>query len=179
VPLVGTQQPSQAATLSGQMAASGQVQMAASGQIHMSADTPALRAGQSVDIAAHPAYNRGVGIYDSVFSGERSGQVKCFGPCLTSYHLGSEVTLYRDPDQSWAPAGTVQTGVMPDRNYQIAMNDGSFLTVVDGRLKFWDDVRRDELSIYDNYGYEWDGTPEFGGWADAKHPSRAEPTQSD
>ena len=33
------QQPSQAATLSGRMAISGQAQMTASGQIHLSADT--------------------------------------------------------------------------------------------------------------------------------------------
>ena len=92
-------------------------------------------------------------MFDSVrLSGSEYVQLKCFGCHMTEFALGDAVTLIPrsriGDDVSWIPAPAT---------FQVALSDGSFLTVLDGRLRCRDRARRDGLPVVDSYGVPWSG----------------------
>lgn len=100
-----------------------------------------------------------MGTYDIVRSpaGEVA-QVKCFGCLMTEIHIGEAVALVPrsrlGDDISWHPTPST---------FQVALNNGAFLTILDGVLRYWDDARRDGLPLFDSYGVPWSGDPNRAG----------------
>ena len=92
-------------------------------------------------------------MFDTVFGkvGEVA-QVKCFGCLMAEIRIGDPAELTprsrTGDDVSWIPRPTT---------FQVAMDDGSFLTVLDGHLRSWDRVRRGGLPVVDAYGVPWSG----------------------
>jgi hypothetical protein len=117
-----------------------------------------------VDRAARRVYNLNVGAFDTVLSSTREAQVKCFGRASKEYEIGSVVTLYEEPPNERDEHRTCVE--LPERNYQVAMDDGSFLTVIHGRFRFWDEIRITDLPVFDRYGRAWDGSLDTAGFVD-------------
>lgn len=94
-----------------------------------------------------------MGMFDTVIgqAGE-AAQVKCFGCRMVEISNGDRVELTPrsriGDDVSWIPRPTT---------YQVALDDGSFLTVLDGYFRGWDRVRRGGLPVVDSYGVPWSG----------------------
>ena len=94
-----------------------------------------------------------MGMFDSVLlpSG-RVAQIKCFGCGMGQVRVGDKVELVprsrTGDDISWIPRPAT---------FQVALDDGSFLTVLDGYLRVWDRQRRGDLPVVDSYGFPWSG----------------------
>ena len=99
-----------------------------------------------------------MGMFDDIqWPDGRRAQVKCFGCEMKLFTKGDSVHLMPAPR-----AGTVpEANVAPD-SFQIAVNDGSFLTVRDGLLAEWDGRRQSDIPVFDNWGTTWAGDPATG-----------------
>ena len=99
-----------------------------------------------------------MGMFDDIqWPDGRRAQVKCLGCEMKLFTKGDTVHLMPTPR-----AGTVpEADVAPD-SFQIAVNDGSFLTVRHGRLTEWDRRRQSGLTVLDNRGTTWSGDPATG-----------------
>jgi len=94
----------------------------------------------------------------------RRAQTKCWGP-LTEYTVGDSVQLdpYISSGEDAGVLWSISDAGEPPFSYQIPVKRdrlflGSYLTVIDGKLTFWDDERRENLVLVDNRGCPWDGT---------------------
>ena len=94
-------------------------------------------------------------MYDEVdWRDGRRAQVKCLGASMKHLKPGDRVQL--------APTQLSSIGsafLEAPSDFQIAMRDGTFITVVSGVLQSWDGLRRPTLPVVDNRGAEWDGEP--------------------
>lgn len=121
-----------------------------------------------------------MGMYDSLHTGDRCGQVKCLGKSLSDFVPGDEVTLRRIPDaaelaelgeeppapgagasteefSAWAEhpyTKAVYDGVpRPERSWQIPMSDGSYAFFDGGRfVGFVTDGPRRGVPVVDRWG---------------------------
>ena len=103
-----------------------------------------------------------MGMFDTVVSNDgQSAQVKCFGSFMEVFELGSRVDL--------VPVKRLETDVLPSslpESYQVAVNDGTFITVLGGEIVAWDSSNDPELMTVDNYGQPWSGDPRDGAYSD-------------
>ncbi|MPY36071.1 hypothetical protein FNH09_34020, partial [Streptomyces adustus] len=76
-----------------------------------------------------------MGMFDDIHTGNRCGQTKAFGRTLAHYCTGDTV----DP-------------VDGRTHVQIAMPDGGWLHVRDGRIHSWQETPAPDLPPYDNFG---------------------------
>lgn len=100
-----------------------------------------------------------MGMFDSVrLPSGRIAQVKCFGCGMTHVRIDDKVELVprsrTGDDISWVPRPAT---------FQVALDDGSFLTVVDGHLRACDQHRRGGLPVVDSYGFPWSGEASSAG----------------
>jgi hypothetical protein len=65
--------------------------------------------------------------------GERNGQVKLWENACLTYHVGDKV----------GPSGA---------QYSIAMREGGYVHVSDGRIAGWEDYPTPNADVYDKYG---------------------------
>ena len=94
-----------------------------------------------------------MGMFDDIYwpDGRRT-QVKCFDRLLRCFSQGDEVQL--DPPARY---GEAMPYVVPPVSFQIMVGDGSFITVVQGALHSWDEVRDPDLLLVDIFGWPWQG----------------------
>lgn len=114
-----------------------------------------------------------MGMFDSLHTGDRCGQVKCLSNSLADFVPGDEVTLYRRLDgadhaaraaslaatrpdledtaghRAWVSAHREELDLLsigeaqPLRDFQIAMSEGGFAQFADGRFLSWTDETSD------------------------------------
>lgn len=99
----------------------------------------------------------GVGMFDEVdWLDGRRVQVKCLGASMQYLTPGDRVNLVPSSrDGSDLPLPHV-----PD--FQIAVNNGTYITVLGGVLCHWDFYRREQLPVFDNRGEPWNGDVKKG-----------------
>ena len=135
-----------------------------------------------------------MGMFDSVndvtATGPREIQVKCFGKSLTTFNVGDAVQLHvaitgdeigvleaeiehfemeLGDDTVRIPTGPAFSLLLDGRpsemtTYQVAVRDGSFITVVDGILTATCDTRDDTVPAVDNWGLPFSDNTERGAW---------------
>lgn len=120
-----------------------------------------------------------MGLFDSLHTGDRCGQVKCLGKRLADIVPGDEVVLHRiatpeelaelggvpdgpGADADWdefsewsnhpAVVGAYDGNPRPERSWQVPMSDGSFAVFDDGRFVGFADDLRDGVLVVDNAG---------------------------
>lgn len=91
-----------------------------------------------------------MGMFDSIdLADGREVQVKCLGRMLRRYRLGDQVQLFTG-EPSYESDG--EPSSLED--FQVILTGGHFLLVTGNRLRIVDDVRREQVPLVDNYGYE-------------------------
>lgn len=120
-----------------------------------------------------------MGTFDTLHTGERCGQFKCFGKGMRNLRLGDRVTRYEalvgtelhavallvddlraaGPSEHPGPEFDAAFGRLIDgdardtADFQVATSRG-FVTVIDHVIVAWDDVARADLLLVDNHGRE-------------------------
>lgn len=102
-----------------------------------------------------------MGSYDTIHTGDRCGQVKCFGKGLGDYHLGDTVALVHPPQdaasyEAWLAGEDRPEQLDERRDFQIAMGEGGWLVVRDGLIASWEDLPVVGLDQLDTLGRPFD-----------------------
>ncbi len=75
-----------------------------------------------------------MGLYDIIKVGDLEGQVKCWGCEMKYIHVGDIIPMIDNKN-----------------SYSIAMREGGFVNVIDGRIASWTSHSSQEF-IYDKWG---------------------------